>query len=430
MRFPLRLPRSLLYFLSSTLLASAVVAQVLELAAPASVGMSAERLTRIDAAMEEYITTDKLPGSVTLVARHGKIVHLSAHGYRDIESKSPLKTDAIFRIASQTKATVSVGIMMLQEEGKLLIDDNLSRYLPEFAQTTVAVGNGNGGYDIVPAKRKITLRDLLTHSSGYDYGSGLAADKWQAAGIQGWYFADRDEPIRETIRRMAALPAQSHPGQKWVYGYNTDILGAVIEVVSGRDLATFLQTRLFDPLGMVDTHFYLPPEKINRLATVYSKKRDDTLTRAPTPGRMEGQGLYVEGPRLSYSGGAGLLSTAHDYASFLQMLANGGVYDGHRLLSRKTIELMTVTHFPTGTKIGNNPEGVGFGLGFSVVLDIGSRGIPSSVGQFGWGGAYHSKYWVDPSEGLVFAYFTQLRPAGGIDDHHKLSALIYQAIVD
>jgi len=430
MRFPLRLTRSLICFLSGILLASAVVAQILEIADPASVGMSAERLARIDAAMEEYIAADRLPGSVTLVARHGKIVHLSAHGYRDIESRSPLQTDAIFRIASQTKATVSVGIMILQEEGKLLIDDDLSRYLPEFAQTTVAVDNGDGTYDIVPAKRKITLRDLLTHSSGYDYGRGLSSDKWKEAGIQDWYFADRDEPVRETIRRIAALPAQGHPGEKWVYGYNTDILGAVIEIVSGQDLTTFLQSRIFDPIGMVDTHFYLPPEKIDRLAAVYSKNKDGSLTRAPTPGRMEGQGHYVMGPRRSYSGGAGLLSTAHDYASFLQMLANGGVYNGNRILSRKTIELMTVTHLPSGTKIGNNREGVGFGLGFSVVLDIGSRGIPSSVGQFGWGGAYHSEYWVDPSEGLVFAYFTQLRPAGGIDDHDKLSALIYQAIVD
>jgi CubicO group peptidase (beta-lactamase class C family) len=405
-------------------------AQSLTPADPASVGMSAERLARIDQAMETYIAENRLPGTVTLVARHGKIVHLSAHGYRDIESKSAMETDAIFRIASQTKATISVGIMMLQEEGKLLTSDPLSKYLPEFAQTTVAVDNAHGSYDIVPAKRQITLRDLLTHSSGYDYGSGLASEKWEEAGIQGWYFADRAEPIRETVRRMAALPAQSHPGEKWVYGYNTDILGAVIEVVSGQDLATFLQQRLFDPIGMIDTHFYLPPEKINRLATVYSKKPNSNLTRAPTPGHMEGQGLYVEGPRQSYSGGAGLLSTAHDYAAFLQMLANGGIYNGQRIISRKTIELMTVSHFPGDTKLGWNQEGMGFGLGFSVVLDIGTRGIPASVGQYGGGGAYHTKYWIDPREGLVFAHFTQLRPAGGVDDHDKLSALIYQAIVD
>jgi CubicO group peptidase (beta-lactamase class C family) len=402
------------------------LSQSLTPADPAAVGMSAERLTRIDDVMAAYVADAQLPGAVTLVARHGKIVHLSAHGYRDIENKSPLQTDSIFRIASQTKATVSVGIMMLQEAGKLLIDDPLSDYLPEFAKTTVATDDGQGGYTIVPANRKITLRDLLTHRSGYDYGTGLAKDQWAAAGIQGWYFADRDEPIRETVRRMAALPAQSQPGTKWVYGYNTDILGAVIEVVSGQDLASFLQARLFDPLGMVDTHFYLPPAKRDRLATVYSKNKDAGLTRSPT----HGQGLYVDGPRQSFSGGAGLLSTAHDYAVFLQMLANQGVYDGHRLLSRKTVELMTVSHFPAGTPIGGRPDGTGFGLGFSIVLDIGTTGLPASVGQFGWGGAYHSKYWVDPVEGLVVAYFTQLRPAGRVDDHAKLAALVYQAIVD
>ena len=411
-------------------LTAALSAQTLQPADPATVGMSAERLGRIDTAIENYISEGLLPGAVTLVARHGKIVHFSAHGLRDVESKSPMQPDTIFRIASQTKATISVGIMMLQEEGKLLIEQPLSDFLPEFAKTTVAVDNDQGGYDIVPAKRKITLRDLLTHSSGYDYGTGLASDKWAAAGIQGWYFADRDEPIRDTIRRIAALPAQSHPGEKWVYGYNTDILGAVIEVASGQDLATFLRNRLFQPLGMIDTHFYLPPAKVGRLATVYGKKYDTSLARGPNPGTMDGQGLYVDGPRQSFSGGAGLLSTARDYATFLQMLANGGVYNGHRILSRKTVELMTVSHFPAGTPIGWNRPGTGFGLGFSVVQDIGSSGIPASIGQFGWGGAYHTKYWVDPQEGLVFAYFTQMRPATDLDDHNKLAALVYQAIVD
>ena len=430
MSIPIQFSKTLRLLAVGCGMATTLWAQLLQPADPATVGMSTDRLARIDTAIENYIAAGKLPGAVTLVARHGKIVHLSAHGYRDIESKSPMKTDAIFRIASQSKATISVGIMMLQEEGKLLIEQPLSDFLPEFARTTVAVDNDHGGYDIVPAKRKITLRDLLTHSSGYDYGGGLAKEMWAEAGIQGWYFADRDEPIRETVRRMAALPAQSHPGEKWVYGYNTDILGAVIEVASGQDLATFLRTRLFEPLGMIDTHFYLPKEKVNRLATVYSKQNDKVLSRSPTPGKMDGQGLYVDGPRKSFSGGAGLLSTARDYAAFLQMLANGGVYQGQRILSRKTVELMTVSHFPPSTPIGWNPSGTGFGLGFSVVLDIGTSGIPSSVGQFGWGGAYHSKYWVDPEEGLVFAYFTQLRPADGLDDHNKLAALIYQAIID
>jgi CubicO group peptidase (beta-lactamase class C family) len=424
-------PMQLLLHLTalSLALAASLIGQTLEVADPASVGMSAERLARIDTVLESYIAAGNLPGTVTLVARHGKIVHFSAHGFRDIESNASMQTDTIFRIASQSKATISVGIMMLQEEGTLLIDQPLSDFLPEFAKTTVAVDNDSGGYDIVPAKRKITLRDLLMHASGYDYGQGLAKEKWAEAEIQGWYFAHRDEPIRETVRRMAALPAQSHPGEKWVYGYNTDILGAVIEVVSGQDLATFLHARIFEPLGMVDTQFYLTTAQAQRLATVYAKQDQHPLTTAPKLGTMASQGQYVDGPRKSFSGGAGLLSTARDYATFLQMLANGGEYNGHRILSRKTVELMTVDHLPDGVEFRKD-SGLGFGLGFSVVLDIGASGIPSSIGQFGWGGAYHTKYWVDPAEGLVFAYFTQLRPADGLDDHNKLTALVYQAIID
>ncbi len=257
--------------------------------------MSAERLGRLNSVFQDYVETNRLPGAVTLVARHGKIVHLGAYGQRDREADATMTADTIFRIASQTKAVVSVAIMMLQEDGRLLIDDPLGNYLPEFAQTTVAEPNEAGGYDIVPAKRPITVRDLLRHTSGYDYGSGPAADRWKAAGIQGWYFADRDEPIRETIRRLAALPAAAHPGERYVYGYSTDILGVVIEVVSGQTLAAFLQERIFDPLGMTDTHFYLPESKRDRLAAVYSLRRDKPLERAPDAGTMVRQEHCCQG---------------------------------------------------------------------------------------------------------------------------------------
>jgi CubicO group peptidase (beta-lactamase class C family) len=228
---------------------------------------------------------------------------------------------------------------------------------------------------------------------------------------------------------MADLPFSAQPGAAWVYGYSTDILGALIEAVSGQSLADFLDTRLFTPLGMTDTHFYLPPSKEERLAVVYSLTDSTGLERAPTPGGMVGQGAYVDGPRVSYSGGAGLLSTASDYARFLQMLLNGGTLDGARLLSPTSVELMTVDH------VGDlSPdffgEGVGFGLGFYVVEDVGARGTPGSVGEFGWGGAYHSVYWVDPEEELVVVYLTQVIPAGGLDDHGKLRALVYQALVE
>lgn len=408
---------------------SQVTAAGLTKAKPEKLGMSSERLERLDEVLEQYVSDNRLPGAVVLVARKGAIAHLGVYGQLDIENGVPMREDAIFRIASQTKAVVSVGIMMLQEEGKLLIADPLGKYLPEFSETTVAEANEVGGYDVVPAKRQITILDLLRHTSGYGYGGGPGAVEWEEAGITGWYFANREEPIRETVRRIASLPAEAQPGEKFVYGYNTDILGVVIEEVSGMPLDEFLRKNIFEPLEMEDTHFYLPREKRDRLATVYSLGDDKILSKAPNPGHMVGQGMYVEGPRLSFSGGAGLLSTAEDYATFLQMLSDGGVYKGKRLLSPKTIELMTVDHMPTGVPYPWG-EGVGFGLGFSVRKDLGKSTVPDSVGSYGWGGAYHSSYWIDPQEDLLVVYFTQVIPANGLDDHDKLRALVYQAIVE
>jgi len=375
---------------------------------------------------QAYVADGKLAGSVVLVARRGKIAYLHAFGQRDREANSPMPEDAIFRIASQTKALVSVGVMILQEQGKLLIGDAVGKYLPEFQKTTVAVPKKDGGYDVVDAKRPITIRHLLTHTAGVGYGEGVARDRWQAARIQGWYFADRDEPVGATVSRMASLPFDAQPGERWVYGYSTDILGTLIERVSGETLAEFLAAQLFGPLGMNDTQFYLPPSKVARLAVVYSATESGKLERAPDPGTGVGQGAYVKGPRKSFSGGAGILSTATDYPRFLQMMLNGGVLDGKRILSHKTVELMTVDHLVNKQV----EEGVGFGLGFSVLKDLGARGVPGSVGEFGWGGAYHSSYWVDPKKELVVVYFTQLLPARDLDDQDKLRTLIYQAIMD
>ena len=400
-------------------------AQTLTRVPPEQVGLSSERLKRLGAALNGYTSEGKLSGGVVLVARQGKVAHVEAFGQRDREAGSPMREDAIFRIASQTKALVSVGMMILQEDGRLLITDPLSKYMPEFRETTVAVAKDGGGYEVVKAKRSITIRDLLTHTAGIGYGGGLAKDRWEAAGITGWYFADRNEPVGATVSRMASLPFDAQPGERWVYGYSTDILGALVEKVSGGTLEGFLQSRILTPLGMKDTHFYLPESKKDRLAVVYTAGASG-LARAPDPGGMVGQGAYVQGPRKSYSGGAGLLSTANDYARFLQMLLNGGELGGARILSRKSVELMTVDHL--GDRNYGRP-GEGFGLGFTVVEDLGVRGLPGSVGEFGWGGAYHSTYWVDPKEQLVVVYFTQLIPTGGIDDHGKLRALIYQAIM-
>jgi len=402
-------------------------AQELAKVSPEEVGMSSERLEYLTQTFQDYIDENELPGATILVARKGKTAYFEAFGKNDLENTVPMTKTSIFRIASQTKAIVSTGIMMLQEKGKLLITDPVGKYIPAFMETTVAVSKDDGSYDIVPANRPIRIRDLLTHTSGVSYGEGIASDLWEEANIQGWYFADRDEPILATVTRMADLPFESQPGEQFVYGYNTDILGALIEVVSGKALDVFLKENILDPLEMTDTHFYLPKDKKERLAVVYSST-EDGLERAPNPGGMVGQGAYVDGPRKSFSGGAGLLSTSMDYAKFLQMMLNKGTFNGKRILSPKTVELMTVNHLGDATFPWSG--GTGFGLGFSVVEDLGDRGLPGSVGEYGWGGAYHSSYWVDPKEELVVVYFTQLIPAGDIDDHGKLRALIYQALVD
>ena len=420
-----RCARSLFAVLLFSTLVQPLWGQDLPRARPEEVGLSTQRLERLTSTFQKYVDDNRLAGAVVLVARRGKVAYLHAFGTRDRESQAKMREDAIFRIASQSKALVSVAAMILQEEGALLIGDPVGKYLPEFQKTTVAVAKTGGGYDVVDARRPITIRDLLTHTAGIGYGNGPARDKWAAAKIQGWYFADRDEPIAATVSRIAALPFDAQPGERFVYGYGTDILGAVVEKASGKSLDEFIRTRITQPLGMKDTHFYLPPAQRDRLATVYAA-RQGRLERAPDEGNMSGQGNYVDGPRKSFSGGAGLVSTASDYARFLQMLLNGGELNGVRILSPKTVELMTADH------IGDryNTPGQGFGLGFSVVKDLGLRGQPGSFGEYGWGGAYHSSYWVDPKEELVVTYFTQLIPAGTIDDHAKLRALVYQAIVD
>lgn len=428
-----RRPRAVV--LLPTLLALAAVlpwspaplpAQALRAGAPEEVGVSSERLGRLAPALSAYVDRGLLPGGVVLVARKGRIVLHHAFGHRDREAREPMAPDAMFRIASQTKALVSVAVLMLQEEGKLLLSDPVSRHLPAFTATSVAVAKDGGGYEVVPARRAITLRDLLTHTAGIGYGSGVAADRWAAAGIQGWYFAHRDEPVRATVDRMSALPMDAHPGERFVYGYATDVLGAVVEAVSGQTLDAFLRARILEPLGMRDTHFYVPREKAPRLAAVYSLPAGGTLTRAPDGAGMQAQGQYVDGPRVSFSGGAGLVSTAGDYARFLQMLLEGGTLDGVRLLAPSSVALMTADH--VGDRYGT--AGQGFGLGFSVLEDLGARGTPGSEGEFGWGGAYHSTYWVDPEEELVVVYLTQVIPAAGLDDFARVRALVYQAIVE
>lgn len=410
---------------------SSVFAQDFPAGNPARLGMDAERLGRLDAALQSYVDEERIAGSVTLVLRKGRIVYSAAKGMRNVEAGLPMTEDTIFRIASQTKAIVSTGIMMLHERGALQISDPLSRYFPEWADAQVAAAREGGGYDLQPLARPITLRDLLTHTSGIGYGGfggapAPANQAWVDAGISGWYFASNNEPIGETVQRMASLPQQAQPGTQWIYGYNLDILGAVIEKASGQDLATFLRSEILEPLGMDNTQFYLAPAQAERLAVVYQPKAGGGIEPVPAVGSMQGQGEYATGPRVSYSGGAGLLSTAEDYAKFLQMTLNGGILNGVRLLSPKTVELMTADHL-NGIPF---QAGNGMGLGFSVLKDLGARGTLGSVGEYGWGGAYHSQYWVDPEEQLVVVYLTQILNAGALDDFSKLRTGIYQAIVE
>lgn len=419
--------RTLFMFVALLFLVFGLWAQDLPVAKPEEVGMSSERLQRLTAVFQAYATDKKMAGSVVLIARHGKVAYSNSFGKRDIESGAAMQNDAIFRIASQTKALISVGIMILQEEGKLLIGDPVGKYIPEFNESTVAVAREGSGYDVVKAKRAITLRDLLTHTAGIGYGGGVAADKWKEAGITGWYFADRDEPIAATISRLAKLPMDEHPGEKFVYGYNTDILGVVIEKASGMPLDEFVTSKILTPLGMKDTQFYLQQGKVNRLAVVYSAYENKALERSPDAGTMVSQGAYVAGPRKSFSGGAGLLSTASDYAKFLQMMLNKGSLNGTRILAPSTVELMTVSHL--GDIKYSWGSGLGFGLGFSVLEDLGDRGVPGSIGEFGWGGAYGTTYWVDPKEDLVVVYMKQLIPTNNLDDQSKLRTLVYQSIV-
>ena len=321
-------------------------------------------------------------------------------------------------------ALTSVAILSLMEEGKIGLNDLAGRYIPTFAKTTVAVGTGTD-VSIVPAKRPITIRDLLTHTAGISYGTNPSvAAQYEQKGLgpaagYGWYTADKDEPICTTMERLGTLPFVAQPGEAWVYGYNTDILGCIAERVSGMPLDRLIRDRITGPLGMKDTQFFLPAAERERLAAVYSLA-GGMLTRAPDGGK--GQGHYVDGPHKSFAGGAGLLSTARDYARFLEMIRNGGAVDGVRILSPRTVDLMTSNQ--VGTL--HSPIGLGYGLGFETTDRYGANGL-DSVGSFGWGGAYGSIYRVDPKAHLVIVMMIQMLPGGG-DIGTRFPTLVYQAL--
>ncbi len=391
-------------------------------ASSGAAAFSVERLRRVDDYLQQQVDSSRIAGAVGLVLRDGKVVYERAVGYADKESGRRMSTDAMFRIASQTKALTSIAIMMLVEEGKVALGDPVSRFIPAYARTTVMV---NG--EVVPAKRRITIRDLLTHTAGISYGTDSAvAMLYQEKGLGpaagwGWYTADKDEPICSTMERLASLPFVRQPGEAWVYGYNTDILGCVAEKASGMSLEQFIRTRITAPLRMNDTFFFVPPAQRDRLVTVYASDSANRIARAPNGAK--GQGHYVEGPRRSFSGGAGLVSTARDYARLLQMLLNGGELDGVRILSPQTVALMTTNL--TGTLY--SADGEGFGLGFSILERLGADNSLFSVGSFGWGGAYGSQYRVDPKQGIVLVFMLNQLPNRS-DVGAKFPTLVYQAL--
>ena len=423
---PLSAPMTRHLLLTLLLCASPLAAQGLPSAPPATLGFAPSRLERITAVMQAAIDSNHAAGVVVLVARRGKVAYSRAFGWADKEAGRRMTTDALFRIASQTKAVTSVAVMMLVEDGRLRLADPVSKWIPDFASVKVASASDTG-IVLTPLRRAITIQDLLTHTAGISYGTdSLIRDRYAFADLGpnagwGWYFADKGEPICQSMERLATLPIVAQPGAKFVYGYNTDILGCVIERVSGQSLADFFAKRIFEPLGMRSTWFFPPESVAGRMTAVYAST-DTGVARAPD-GPM-GQGDYLRGPRRSYSGGAGLVSTAGDYTRFLQMLANGGTLDGARILGPRTVALMTTDY--ADTLYSRN--GLGFGLGFEVLEDPGRAGQFGNPGRFGWGGAYATNYWVDPKDGIVCVFMVQLLPAWNMDLAERLRGIVYGAV--
>lgn len=418
-------------FVSTSYLLSA---QQLQAAAPESVGMSTERLKRIDRVIDSYVQKEQIAGAVVLVARHGKIVYHKAYGYDDTDTRTTLKKDAIVRIASQTKAVTSSAVMMLYEEGYFLLDDPVSKYIPAFASPQVLekFNPSDSSYTTRPAKREISIRDLLTHTSGIGYAvigspeaNAIYAKNNIPVGIENPHAS-----LAEAMERLGKLPLFHDPGTKYLYGLNTDVLGYLVEVVSGKTLSDFLKERLFVPIGMNDTYFYLPENKQARLATLYTEDKEKKTVKVALHGSpLAKDGNILENyPRMKgsyYSGGAGLSSTALDYAVFLQMLLNGGIYNGKQILSPTTVKLFTSNQI-AGLKEGKN----NFSLGFGITTAEQAARYPMSEGTFDWGGAFGTQYWVDPAQGIVGVLLTQKQPSSsGGEIAGKFKAGVYQAVV-
>lgn len=398
---------------------------------PTSVGADPVRLARIGAMLDTAVARGHLVGAVALVMRDGVVVYERAVGLADREAGRAITPGTRFRIASQTKAITSVAVMMLVEQGRLNLSDPVSRWIPNFGSAGVLLAPAKAGDKptAAPLRRAPTVRDLLTHAAGLSYGmEEHVRDAYAAAGLGpsaglGWYLADKTVSVCSVMDRLATLPLVAQPGERFVYGYATDVLGCLVERASGMPFDRFLHERIFTPLAMQDTGFCVAGADADRLATVYAA-RDGVLVRADTGQR--GQGHYVGGtaPCATFGGGAGLVSTARDYARLLEMLRQGGALEGARILSPASVALMTRDHL--GTVYGG-PE-VGFGLGFEVWDAPAMAARPGEPGQYGWGGAYGTTYWVDPASRLVAVLMTQQLPAGPWQLHERYRMAVYQGL--
>ena len=390
----------------------------LPLAAPEELGLSSLRLARLGERLGREIERGRVPGAVALIARRGRLGFFESFGQRDAASGAPMEKDAIFRIYSMTKPITSVAAMMLWEEGRFLLSDPVAKYLPELADLTVAVERG-AQIELVPLERPVTIHDLLRHTSGLTYefrGSGPVQKMYMSAKVY-----SRAQSSADQVATLGKLPLLHQPGTRWEYGRSTDVVGRLVEVLSGERLGAFFERHILAPLGMVDTAFHVPQHHQSRLAEAFARDPDSGGTV---------QLLEVRSPPNFESGGGGLVSTASDYARFLQMLLSGGSLDGRRLLSRKTIELMTADHLGP---ITGAPDlllpGHGFGLGFAVRLDSGIAQIPGSIGQYFWGGLAGTTFWIDPAEQLFALLLIQ---APGQRDYYRtlFRNLVYSAFDD
>ena len=420
--------RTLVHISFLLVLTAAVFSSGLPVVVPETVGLSTERLSRIDKVMEKYISDQKIAGGVILLARHGKTAHLGAYGMMNVEAEKPMMPDTIFRIASMTKQITSVAVMMLYEEGHFRLNEPVSKFIPAFKEMLVLPPeDGEDSALPVPATRQITIWNLLTHTSGLTYHwNGRLGPKYNDAGITHGLLQD-ESTLAEKMKVLATIPLLHQPGERAEYGLSIDVLGYLVEVVSGMPLDQFFAERIFKPLGMEDTHFFISEAKRERLATVYERTEDGPIMPKSQELTVNGSVIYstdypYNGPRTYFSGGAGLVSTAPDYARFAQMMLNSGELDDVRLLSRKTVELMTT---PQLGDMGGN-----FGLGFSIVPDKSDLREIGSAGAYSGGGFFFTSFFIDPQEQMFGIFMGQLHPTGGLDLGERIRILCYQAIAD